>query len=100
MKKLVCTLALLATPMAASASEREGEVFTATISFDRAALATEEGVEKVLKQIEIQAREVCTIRQFDRDIVDRACVKDIVAKAVSEIGDDRLTLAVNETSRG
>lgn len=100
MKKLVCTLALLATPMAASASDREGEVFTATIRFDRAALATEEGAEKVLEQIEIQAREACTIRSFNRDILDRECVTDVVAKAIAEIGDDRLIIALNETSRG
>ncbi len=70
-----------------------------TIKFDTRNLSTSGNVNQALADIERQAREVCTFTQpiVRTEVVDTACVADVMDQVVVQINSAPLTEAHNRT---
>lgn len=86
MRKTLATL-LVATAFAAPFAQADGNTITVALTYDRALLETESGVELVLESLEAQAIEACTYSSplLGASKQDRACRDDLMQKAVAEI---------------
>lgn len=85
---------LIALSLCGFAHAETREEFEVEIKFDTTQLETETGAQKVLAQIERQARKSCRVENLvSRAKIDTACKEDVVAKAVSKIDAPLLTLA-------
>ena len=78
---------LVATAFAAPFAQADSRSITVDLTYDRALLETESGVELVLASLETQATEACT---YDSPLLgtpkqDTACRDELMEKAVAEI---------------
>lgn len=86
MHKTLATL-LAATAFAVPFAQADTNALTVELTYDRALLETESGVELVLASLETQATEACA---YSSPITgapkqDRACRDEVMKKAVAEI---------------
>ncbi len=68
-------------------AQAESKTITVSLTYDRALLQTEAGVESVLASLERQAIEACTYASpiLGAPKQDKACRDDLIEKAVAEI---------------
>lgn len=86
MRKSLATLLAL-TVIAAPFAQAEGNTITVDLTYDRALLETEFGVELVLASLEVQANEACTYASplVGTPKQDSVCRDELMQKAVAEI---------------
>ena len=87
MKASILTVAVAALALSPAAFAESFEEITVAVSYDRTALATEEGAASVLASIKSQASDACmsTSAIGAMKQLDRTCFDEVVTSATSKI---------------
>ena len=87
MKKIIFPAAALAFAVSPVALAETGTPFTVDITYDKVALADDDGAAVVVESIRQQAKSACYVRRSisRAPYVDYACVDDVSAKAINKI---------------
>lgn len=99
MRKTLATLLTVAA-FAAPFAQAESKAITVDLTYDRALLETESGVEIVLASLETQATEACAYASplVGTPKTDATCRDELMKKAVAEIRRVSLEEGTNATS--
>jgi UrcA family protein len=89
----VVTVALLASPVSASAAQPSAVRAQTQVHYDLRELSSERGIRSLYRRIVRAAREVCpqsTAREGDVNAESAACRRRAIVRAIAEIGNERL----------
>lgn len=91
---------LIASALLAAPAFAEGETFAFKFSFDRAALATADGVERVHRDLQIAVAAACRLEAPSAQRgVDPGCRTSLTQQALERIGDQRLAAISSKAAR-